>query len=792
VTATKPIEKGRYDWEEEDIVFLQQEKAMPIKPGKDESQSDWMSRCVSDMMASGDREQDQAVAACLQMWRDKDKSAKPPVTKQPEPEPDEDYQDFMDRCMESDDEDTCQLQWDNRAALVSRTTKIDRDGMTIEKTHAGHIDGAEYVLSDETIDRMGDVIQSDGWRLESFKRNPIALFNHRADFIIGSWKNLRVEDGVLRGHLKLAPEGTSPRIDEIRKLVDAGILKATSVGFKPLKYEALNKDSVPPNPFGGLRFLEQELVETSLVSVPANPNALAIAKNLDISDTTLRLVFAGQGERTAAKIVRRTNGGHADTKVRTKDKAMSLAQTIVETQSQLALLRDGLQQHLDTLDNDNVSDAQMQKTDEFHSKIARTKRVLDQHIESEKALGLATSAEHEQVHEIRMPTRKVEPTSSMSKVPAEAGKAYKPGDHTWKALTCLVKMQGDRYRKASSLDVIRDTCGENDKVRAVFDILIGKAASVPALTTATGWAAELVRTDIQGFMESLQPAAVATRLLAKGLQFSFGTNGIISIPTRSATPTIAGSFVGEGAPIPVRQGAFTAITMTPKKLAVITVFSREISEHSDPAIEGLLRNAITEDTAVAVDSVLLDANAATAVRPAGLRNGISTLTPTTGGGFAAVVGDVKLLVAGLTTSTLGNIRNPVWLMSPLLELALRLTVAPNTGVFPFAAEINAGTFAGYPVIVSPNVTADTLFLIDAADLVSSSGEPRFDVSDSATVHMEDSTPLAISSSGTPNTVAAPVRSFWQTDTLGIRMIMPLNWAFRRAGMVAYITGTTWD
>jgi len=131
-------------------------------------------------------------------------------------------------------------------------------------------------------------------------------------------------------------------------------------------------------------------------------------------------------------------------------------------------------------------------------------------------------------------------------------------------------------------------------------------------------------------------------------------------------------------------------------------------------------------------------------------------------------------------------------MSPLLELALRLTVAPNTGVFPFAAEINAGTFAGYPVIVSPNVTADTLFLIDAADLVSSSGEPRFDVSDSATVHMEDTTPLAISSSGTPNTVAAPVRSFWQTDTLGIRMIMPLNWAFRRAGMVAYITGTTWD
>jgi HK97 family phage prohead protease/HK97 family phage major capsid protein len=774
---------------------------MPMTPGKDEDKTSFMNRCVPDMVGTGPdkRPNDQAVGICIDIWdRNKGKTAKPDVTKQPEPDPDEDYQDFMDRCTETDDEETCQLQWDNRA-LASRTTKIDHDGMTIQKTHAGHIDGAEYVLSDETIDRMGDVIQSSGWRLDAFKKNPIALFNHRADFIVGTWRNLRIEEGVLRGHLQLAPEGTSPRIDEIRKLVEAGILKATSVGFKPLKYEALNKDSVPPNPFGGLRFLEQELVETSLVSVPANPNALAIAKNLDISDTTLRLVFAGQGEKTPDKIVRRSHAGQGNSSIRTKEKAMSLAQTIIETQSQLAVLRDGLQQHLDTLDNDNVSDAQMQKTDEFHVRIAKVRKLLDQHIESEKALGLATSAAHDpDPHEIRMPTRRVEPAangggnSSITRVPAEVKVPYKPGDHTWKALTCLVKMQGDRYRKATALDVIRDTVGENDKVRTMFDVLIGKSASVPALTTATGWAAELVRTDIQGFMDSLQPAAVATRLLAKGLSFSFGTNGIISIPTRSATPTIAGSFVGEAAPIPVRQGAFTAITMVPKKLAVITVFSREISEHSDPAIEGLLRTAIVEDTSVAVDSVLLDANAATNVRPAGLRNGVSTLTPTAGGGFAAIVGDVKLLVGALTTSTLGNLRNPVWLMSPMLELGLRLTVAPNTGVFPFAAEINAGTFAGFPVIVSPNVTADTLFLVDAADLVSASGEPRFDVSDSATVHMEDTTPLAISSSGTPNTVAAPVRSFWQTDTLGIRMIMPLNWAMRRTGMVAYITGTTWD
>ena len=111
----------------------------------------------------------------------------------------------------------------------------------MHKTHAGQIDGSEYILSDETPDRIGDIIEANGWRLDNFKRNPIALFGHRSDFVIGTWKNLRVEKGELRGHLELAPAGTSDRIDEIRRLVDAGILRATSVGFRPIKHAPLDQ-----------------------------------------------------------------------------------------------------------------------------------------------------------------------------------------------------------------------------------------------------------------------------------------------------------------------------------------------------------------------------------------------------------------------------------------------------------------------------------------------------------------------------------------------------------------------
>ena len=66
----------------------------------------------------------------------------------------------------------------------------------------------EFVLSDETPDRMDDIIVSDGWDLAAFSKNPIALFNHKADFPIGKWSGLRVTDKQLRGHLELAPAGT--------------------------------------------------------------------------------------------------------------------------------------------------------------------------------------------------------------------------------------------------------------------------------------------------------------------------------------------------------------------------------------------------------------------------------------------------------------------------------------------------------------------------------------------------------------------------------------------------------
>jgi len=675
---------------------------------------------------------------------------------------------------ESAAEQLCSTMWSERRAKAP-----------IRKVHADeNHHGMEFVLSDATPDRYGDVIQAEGWDLDNFKKNPIALFNHNSDFPIGRWEKLSVKSGALRGHLRMAPAGTSPRIDEIRKLIDAGILKAVSVGFRPIESKPRSK-SAP-----GENFVRSELVETSLVSVPANPNALAVARSLKVSRETMDVVFAKHGSSTSS-IQRRGHGEHAETSPVRKNRTMSpLAKRIEDTQTRIVALKDQLTEHLKSIDDENPDDAATATTEELTTKIDAQEKSLDSLKRAESQLARTSDVTTE--------TRGMLPNGGQAmdlihgaRPFASPAKKVKASDYIWRALTVQVKHHQENGRRAI-IEVLKDTYGEDEGTRAVMNVLT-RAATVPATTTTTGWAAELVTTAIGEFMEALKPVSIYAALAAKGATFTFGRNGIVSLPTRDATPTIAGSFVLQGSAIPVRQGSFSAITMTPKKMAVISTFTREISEHSTPAIEALIRQAIIDDTATAIDTVLLDAVAASATRPAGILNGVAGLTATGAGGIAAIIGDLKLMVNALLTSTAGGIRAPVWIMSPGDALAIQLTQAAAGGDLPFRDELSRGTLLGFPVIQSTNATADTFYLVDAADFVTATGDtPNFSVSDQATLHMEDTSPLAIGTAGTPATVAAPVRSLWQTDTIGIRMILDMNWALRRTGMVQWITGQSWN
>jgi HK97 family phage prohead protease/HK97 family phage major capsid protein len=746
-------------------------------------QSDFMNECVPDAMAAG-YEQDQAVAMCLHIFLSEEGRAMNPhkdngkvdsgKAMDCEPEDDENQDDFMDRCIneEGNDPDACSLAWENRSVKG-----------IVHKTHAGKLDGHDFILSDETPDRVGDIIEANGWEFSAFTKNPIALFAHDPRFAIGKWSGVHVKDKELRGHLELAPKGSSARIDEIRALVDCGVLRAVSVGFKPIDSFPIN----PKDPWSGSRFTKQELVECSLVAVPANPNALIAAKAMKISDDTMKLVFAGQGKEN--RIVTRgvVTGGQAKAPPNGKSRNMTpLTKRITDCEGRITGLREALAEHLGKLDDTNVSDEDMSKTNEMNAAIATAEKTLDMLKSSEQHIAKATVTEQQQQHTsmipangrtsarpFNMPTKKVDPL-----------------DFLVRAMT----VQMFSHVQKRSIEDTRGWLAQNyshydDEGTKVYVDWLARAATAPAMTTVAGWAAELVQTVYSAFMETLMPKSIFPRLSAKGLTLDFGRAGRISVPTRALTPSIAGSFVGEGQPIPVRQAAFAAQILTPKKMAVITTWTREIDVASVPAIEGLLRQAIQDDTAIAIDSVLLDANPATAIRPAGLLNGVTPLTATAGGGFNALVGDIKQLTGALLTATRGNVRAPVFIMNPQQVLSAGLTPAPSTGTFPF--DTSGGQLNGWPIIDSGTVPMGEVIAMDAADFVSAGESPRFEISDSATIHEEDTAPLPIVGGGGTPVTANPVRSLWQTDSLGLRMILPMTWANRRPGTVAAISGVTW-
>ena len=237
------------------------------------------------------------------------------------------------------------------------------------------------MLSDETPDRMDDVIMSDGWDLANFNKNPIALFGHQSSFPIGKWKNVRVVDKQLRGFLELAPEGTSERIDEIRRLVDADILRAVSVGFRP-------KESKPrAETDWGLFFTKSELVETSLVSVPANPNALAVAKSLKISRATSISSLPGKARRTASNGAGITGGQADKSSLVRKGTTMSFAQKITACEQRINTLRDQLAAHWEKTDETNVSDEQLKIATDLNEKIEREEKTREALVAAEKSIG---------------------------------------------------------------------------------------------------------------------------------------------------------------------------------------------------------------------------------------------------------------------------------------------------------------------------------------------------------------------------------------------------------------------
>jgi HK97 family phage prohead protease len=131
-----------------------------------------------------------------------------------------------------------------------------------------------WIASTGKVDDNGNIFDPQGWSLEDYRRNPVVLSGSH------NWNSLPVAKAIdvvatpdaLVAHITFA--GT-PAAQEVKALVDGGFLNAISVGALPIEYELRYKEGtrIPI----GAHFHSQSLRELSIVTVPANTDAVRIA-----------------------------------------------------------------------------------------------------------------------------------------------------------------------------------------------------------------------------------------------------------------------------------------------------------------------------------------------------------------------------------------------------------------------------------------------------------------------------------------------------------------------------------
>jgi len=136
-----------------------------------------------------------------------------------------------------------------------------------------------YEFSSSAVARDNHTINTAGWDLVNYLRNPVFLWAHDSSALpIGRVVNIGVSGDRLMGDVEYAEADIYPFADTVYRMVKANLLNAVSVSWNPIEY----RFSQDKGRAGGIDFLKQELLEVSQVPVPAMPSALVTARGLGI------------------------------------------------------------------------------------------------------------------------------------------------------------------------------------------------------------------------------------------------------------------------------------------------------------------------------------------------------------------------------------------------------------------------------------------------------------------------------------------------------------------------------
>ncbi len=157
----------------------------------------------------------------------------------------------------------------------------------------------KFIVTKDIVDRDSERVLPSGANLENFKKNPIMFYNHmRWDGGIGTWDNIEVTDTeiAMDGYISDSTEYAKEKLG----LVQDGVIRTASMGFRPKKWSDDEKDKLQGQL--GVTILEYEVIEVSITDVPANPEA--VMKSMDKKDYKVYSDFKSWQEDKEGVIVK--------------------------------------------------------------------------------------------------------------------------------------------------------------------------------------------------------------------------------------------------------------------------------------------------------------------------------------------------------------------------------------------------------------------------------------------------------------------------------------------------------
>ncbi|MEV1657175.1 phage major capsid protein [Pseudomonas aeruginosa] len=639
------------------------------------------------------------------------------------------------------------------------------------------------VATTPSPDRVGDIVEPLGVQF----KNPLPLlWQHEHDKPVGTVTFDKPTAKGITFTAKLAEvleDGKlKERIDEAWQSLKANLVRGVSIGFRPLEYSWMDD--------GGIRFLQTEVYELSLVTIPCNVEAtINTIKSLD------RKQLAASGKK-AVPVVRVTPAGASAIKTKTikipkpqegndmKTTAEQIAEfeaTRVSKAAEMEAIMTKAAEAGETLDAD-----QSEQFDTLEAEIA----AIDKHIGRLKQMQKAQAANAKPVTEEagaqRMANVKALDFKEVQ-VRAKNTQKLEPGIALARAAKCLAL---GHLQHRDAISIAKSLYDGQDAIIAATHRLVTKAAVAAATTSDATWAGPLVGDETSvfaDFVEYLRPQTILGR---------FGTNGIPSlrrvpfrVPLIGQTSGGDGYWVGEGQAKPLTKFDFERNTLEPLKVANIAVATMEVIRDSSPSADGIIRDQLAAALRQRLDIDFIDPDkaAVAGVSPASILNGVVGIA-SSGTDADAVRADLKALFSAFIAANNAP-TSGVFIMTATMALSLSLMVnALGQPEFP-TITMTGGTLNGLPVIVSEFVPTDSsgsiVALVNASDIyLGDEGGIDLSMSTEASLQMDNAP-------DNPTTASTVLVSLFQRNLVAFRAERAISWARRRTSAVAYLTGVNW-